>query len=97
MSAGWMVSSLQGDAFIMRQRLACTLIGASLALVCGLVALLLSDALAPGRLPPMLGFWGACAAGGLLILGLVLLERRDAAPRQHRRAPVAAAHSGSSG
>jgi ABC-type cobalamin transport system permease subunit len=57
------------------QRIACSLIGASLAVVCALVALLLSDALSPGRFPPMLGFWGACAAGVMLILGLVLLER----------------------
>jgi hypothetical protein len=62
----------------MQQRLACSLIGISLALICALVALLLSDALAPGRLPPMLAFWVAAAAGGLLILGLVLLERRAA-------------------
>ncbi len=66
----------------MQQRIACTLIGAALALVCGLVALLLSDALAPGRLPPMLAFWAAVVAGGLLILGLVLLERRGPALRQ---------------
>lgn len=41
-----------------------------------LVALLLSDAMAPGRLPPLLGFWGASAAGGLGLLGLLLLGRR---------------------
>ena len=58
------------------QRLACTLIGGALAIICTLVALLLSDALAPGRVSPMLAFYGACLAGGLLILGLVLLERR---------------------
>jgi zinc transporter ZupT len=57
------------------QRIACSLIGASLAVICALVALLLSDALSPGRFPPMMGFWSACAAGGMLILGLVLLER----------------------
>ena len=62
------------------QRLACTLIGGALALICTLVALLLSDALAPGRVPPMLAFYGACLAGGLLILGLALLERRGAGP-----------------
>lgn len=60
----------------MHQRIACTLIGSALAVICALVALLLSDALSPGRLPPMLAFWSACAAGGLLILGLVLLEGR---------------------
>ena len=56
-------------------RTACSLIGASLAMICALVALLLSDALSPGRLPPMLAFWGAVGAGGLLIAGLMLLER----------------------
>lgn len=60
----------------MLQRIACTLIGSALAVISVLVALLLSDALSPGRLPPMLAFWAACVAGALLILGLVLLERR---------------------
>lgn len=60
----------------MRQRIACTLIGCALGLICALVALLLSDALAPGRVPPMLAFWGASAAGLMLILGLAMLERR---------------------
>ncbi len=58
------------------QRLACTLIVTALTVICALVALLLSDALAPGRVSPMLAFYGACLAGALLILGLVLLERR---------------------
>ncbi|TCZ58553.1 hypothetical protein [Roseicella aquatilis] len=57
------------------QRFACGLIGGALLLITALVALLLSDALAPGRVPPMLAFWGACGAGVLLIGGLVLLER----------------------
>lgn len=60
----------------MMQRIACALIGSALAVICALVALLLSDALAPGRLAPMAAFYAACLAGGLLILGLVLLERR---------------------
>ena len=47
-------------------------------MVCCLVGLLLSDALSPGRLPPMLAFYAACGAGVSLILGLVMLERRDA-------------------
>lgn len=57
------------------QRIGCGLIGASLAVIAALVALLLSDAFAPGRLPPMLAFWAASGAGGLLIAGLLLLER----------------------
>jgi hypothetical protein len=61
----------------MQQRFACTLIGSALALICVLVAALLSDALAPGRVPPMMAFWTACVAGGLLVLGLVLLERHE--------------------
>ena len=44
----------------------------------GLVALLLGDALSPGRLPPMLAFYAACGAGVSLILGLAMLERRGA-------------------
>ncbi len=68
----------------MLQRFACTLIGSALAVVCALVALLFSDALAPGRLPPMLAFWGACVAGTLLILGLTLLDRHgEAHPLPH--------------
>jgi len=64
------------------QRIACILIGFALALVVGLVGLLLSDAMAPGRVPPMLAFYGACLAGACLIGGLVMLvERRPAAPR----------------
>ncbi len=63
------------------QRLACTLIALALAMICALVALLLSDALAPGRASPMLAFYGACVAGLMLILGLVLLERKQ--DRQH--------------
>lgn len=59
----------------MQQRIACTLIGSAMAMIGGLVALLLSDALSPGRVPPMLAFWSALMAGGLLILGLVLLDR----------------------
>lgn len=58
------------------QRVACTMIGSALIVVCCLVALLLSDALSPGRLPPMLAFYAACGAGVSLILGLVMLERR---------------------
>lgn len=58
------------------QRLACTMIGSALFVVCCLVALLLSDALSPGRFPPMLAFYAASGAGLSLILGLVMLERR---------------------
>jgi hypothetical protein len=57
------------------QRIACALIGGALLLITALVGLLLSDALAPGRVPPMLAFWAACGSGGLLIAGLALLER----------------------
>ncbi len=57
-----------GDATAM-QRIACTLIGAALFIVCCLVALLLSDALSPGRVSPMLVFYAACGAGVSLILG----------------------------
>jgi hypothetical protein len=57
------------------QRVACALIGSAMVLITALVALLLSDALAPGRLPPMLAFWAACGAGAMLVGGLVLLER----------------------
>ena len=56
------------------QRIACALIGSALLLITALVGLLLSDALAPGRVPPMLAFWAACGSGGLLIAGLTLLE-----------------------
>ena len=66
-----------GDTTTM-QRIACALIGAALFVVCCLVALLLGDALSPGRLPPMLAFCAACGAGASLILGLALLERRGA-------------------
>lgn len=58
------------------QRIACALIGSALATIGVLVALLLSDALAPGRIAPMLAFYAAAAAGGALILSLSLLERR---------------------
>jgi hypothetical protein len=58
------------------QRLACTMIGTALFVVCCLVGLLLTDALSPGRLPPMFAFYAACGAGLSLILGLVMLERR---------------------
>ena len=61
------------------QRFACALIGSAMMMITALVALLLSDALAPGRVPPMLAFWGACVSGALLIAGLALLERGGAA------------------
>jgi hypothetical protein len=67
------------------QRLACALIGSAMMMITALVALLLSDALAPGRVPPMLAFWGACAAGALLLGGLALLERGSAAATPLRR------------
>lgn len=67
------------------QRIACALIGSAMMMITALVALLLSDALAPGRVPPMLAFWGACAAGALLIGGLALLERAGAAADPLRR------------
>jgi hypothetical protein len=67
-------------AAMLQQRIACALIGTAMGLICALVALLLSDALAPGRVPPMLAFWGAVGAGALLILGLALLDRRGAPP-----------------
>ena len=60
------------------QPIGCTLIGAALFVVCCLVALLLSDALSPGRVSPMLAFYAACGAGVSLILGLAMLERRGA-------------------
>jgi len=66
-----------GDATTM-QRIACALIGTALFVVCGLVALLLGDALSPGRLPPLLAVYAACGSGVSLVLGLVLLERRGA-------------------
>jgi hypothetical protein len=59
-------------------RLAYTLIVTASLMLLGLIALLLSDALSPGRLPPMLGFWAATLAGFGLVLGLALLEPRDA-------------------
>ena len=58
------------------QRIACTLIGAALFVVCCLVGLLLGDALSPELLPPMLAFYAACGAGVCLVLGLAMLERR---------------------
>ncbi|TDH59273.1 hypothetical protein E2C06_28265 [Dankookia rubra] len=61
------------------QRFACALIGSAMMMITALVALLLSDALSPGRVPPMLAFWAACGAGLLLIGGLVLLESGSAA------------------
>jgi hypothetical protein len=69
------VEEKAGSTAIM-QRLACTMIGSALFVVCCLVGLLLTDALSPGRLPPMLAFYAACGAGLSLILGLVMLERR---------------------
>jgi len=60
------------------QRIACALIGVALFVVCCLVGLLLGDALAAGRVPPMLAFYAACGAGVSLILGLAMLERRPA-------------------
>ena len=60
----------------MRQRIACGLIVGALSVISALVALLLSDALDPGRLPPMLAFWAACGAGALLLGGLAMLEAR---------------------
>jgi len=62
------------------QRLACGLIAGALTVIGALVALLLSDALAPGRLPPMLAFWAAAGAGAMLIGGLALLERGSRRP-----------------
>ena len=62
----------------MVQRIACTMIGSALFVVCCLVALLLGDALSPGRVSPMRAFWAACGAGVSLILGLAMLERRGA-------------------
>lgn len=58
------------------QRIACSMIGSALFVVCCLVAALLSDAMSPGRLSPMFAFYAACGAGVALILGLVMLERR---------------------
>ena len=66
-----------GDTATM-QRIACALIGAALFVVCCLVALLLGDALSPGRVAPMLAFYAAFGAGVSLILGLAMLERRGA-------------------
>lgn len=57
------------------QRVAVALIGGALAVVAALVALLVSDALSPGRLSPMLAFYAASGSGLALIAGLVLLER----------------------
>jgi zinc transporter ZupT len=68
------------------QRLACTLIGGALAMITALVGLLISDAMSPGRLSPMLAFYGACVAGALLIGGLVLLERSSR--REHWAQPI---------
>lgn len=58
----------------MRQRIACGLIIGAFSVIAALVALLLSDAMAPGRLPPMLAFWVACGGGAMLVGGLALLE-----------------------
>jgi CHASE2 domain-containing sensor protein len=66
-----------GDTATM-QRIACALIGAALFVICCLVALLLGDALSPGRVAPMLAFYTACGAGVSLVLGLAMLERRGA-------------------
>jgi hypothetical protein len=59
--------------------IAYALISVATLVMCALVALLLSDATAPGRLPPMLGFWGATLAGFGLVAGLALLEPRRSA------------------
>lgn len=66
------------------QRTACGLIAGALVLIGSLVALLLSDALAPGRVPPRLAFWAAAGAGGMLLGGLSLLERGSRAPLPQR-------------
>jgi hypothetical protein len=58
-------------------RLAAGLIALAFALLAALTALLLSDQLAPGRLPPRLGFWLATGAG-ILLVGGVLLPGRPA-------------------
>jgi hypothetical protein len=67
------------------QRIACALIGSALMVITALVALLLSDALAPGRVPPMLAFWAAAGSGLLLVGGLAMLERGTAAADPLRR------------
>lgn len=67
------------------QRFACALIGSAMMVITALVALLLSDALSPGRVPPMLAFWAACGSGLLLIGGLLLLERGGAEADPLRR------------
>lgn len=59
------------------ERLACALIGFALLMTTALVGLLLTDAMAPLRLPPLFGFYTATLAGVMLILGLVLLVNRD--------------------
>jgi zinc transporter ZupT len=68
----------------MRQTFACTLIGVALALIAALVALLLGDAFAPARLPPLLACYAAAAAGVALLLGLAALcPEGSAAPPRH--------------
>jgi thiosulfate reductase cytochrome b subunit len=57
------------------QRFGFTLVLFGLALILGVVGMLLTDGMAPGRVPP--GFAAFAAAGGglLIVLGLQFLER----------------------
>jgi ABC-type antimicrobial peptide transport system permease subunit len=71
---GWAIPALSGIFAAMRQRIACGLIIGALSVISALVALLLSDAMDPGRVPPMLAFWAACGSGALLLGGLAMLE-----------------------
>jgi peptidoglycan/LPS O-acetylase OafA/YrhL len=57
------------------QRLGLVLVASGLVLILGVVALMLTDGLTPGRVAPMAAALGAAGGGVLLVLGLAGLER----------------------
>lgn len=65
----------------MMQRLGLVLVLCGLVLILGVVGLMLTDGLTPGRLAPGFAALGAALGGVLLVAGLFSLERgRDQGP-----------------
>jgi hypothetical protein len=73
--AAWTLRQKEAQEITAMQRFGFSLVLFGLALVLGVVGILLTDGMAPGRVAPGFAAVAAAAGGVLIVLGLQFLER----------------------
>ena len=73
--AAWRPMENSAQEITAMQRLGLSFVLFGLALVLGVVGVMLTDGLAPGRVAPSFAAWAAATGGFFLVFGLYILER----------------------